>query len=283
MTAQPPPFLYALMSLRPSNHGTLRERSGSHTFGSEACTASRPFRKPSQSSCGLGRSSACSQPQPVNSASLQSRCSSCGPLRLWAEDELHQARHLGDGELLLVEHIEHLRVAAPLAEPVQRRRVGQPAVILANLGRLAHQVVQHVHVELEVLVDGVPVPHHLLRVGAQPHHHPARERLQRPHRHLNVAVRRRAVRRYHDDDALPVGAEHVRLGLDASRRLPNLLAQRRAAGGSAFDQLLDGVDLRHRVAAHADAQHLRRAAAGRVKQPQLGRRAQVGRQRGVPD
>mmetsp|Transcript_31220 Transcript_31220/g.103346 ORF Transcript_31220/g.103346 Transcript_31220/m.103346 type:complete len:267 (+) Transcript_31220:301-1101(+) len=204
-------------------------------------------------------------------------------LRLWAEDELHQVRHLGDGELLLVEHVEHLRVAAPLAEPVQRRGVGQPAVVLANLRRLAHQVVQHVHVELKVLVDGVPVPHHVLRVGAEPHHHPARERLQRPHRHLNVAVRRRAVRRYHDDDALPVGAEHVRLGLDASRRLPNLLAQRRAAGGSAFDQLLDGVHLRRRVAAHADAQHLRRAAAGRIEQPQLGRRAQVGRQRGVPD
>mmetsp|Transcript_28398 Transcript_28398/g.48731 ORF Transcript_28398/g.48731 Transcript_28398/m.48731 type:complete len:238 (-) Transcript_28398:596-1309(-) len=108
---------------------------------------------------------------------------------------------LVERELVGVHHVDLLDQHAELAQPMHRLGIRQPAVVLVHLPGLAAQVVQHVHVQLQLAVDVVPVLHDAVLVRAQPHHHPHRQRAQRLHRCDDVAIAGLAVR----------GDDHTRL------------------------------------------------------------------------
>ena len=58
---------------------------------------------------------------------------------------------------------------------MERRAVRQPRLRLVDLGRLALEVIEHIHVQLQILVDLVPILHDLIIVRAQPHDDPGRQ------------------------------------------------------------------------------------------------------------
>jgi hypothetical protein len=88
-----------------------------------------------------------------------------------ANDSLHLLLR----QHLLVQEVHLLQVDAPLSETMERLSVGEPLVVRGHLLRLSREIVQHIHLQLELLVDVVPVVHDRLRVGAEADHHPGRQ------------------------------------------------------------------------------------------------------------
>mmetsp|Transcript_17696 Transcript_17696/g.30790 ORF Transcript_17696/g.30790 Transcript_17696/m.30790 type:complete len:253 (-) Transcript_17696:549-1307(-) len=140
-------------------------------------------------------------------------------VQLAAKDDPCDASQLVGRKLTLVQKIELLDGDPELTQALNGLSVGQPGVLRVDFFSLATQVVQHVHAQLELLVDVVPVVDNVLLIRAQPNHHPHRQVLQRRHGFGNVAVTGLSVC---GDDQTGLLTRGTKLALDLSDLLDHL-------------------------------------------------------------
>jgi len=140
------------------------------------------------------------------------------------------ARFVGR-QLALVEQVQLLDGDAELAQALDGLAVGQPGVLLVHLTGLTAQVIQHVHAELQLFVDSVPIVHNVLFVGAQTHDHPHRQVLEGSHGLGDVAVTRLSIS---GDDQASLLSGGTQLALDLAQlsdHLADVSAERSAVSG----------------------------------------------------
>mmetsp|Transcript_24520 Transcript_24520/g.45699 ORF Transcript_24520/g.45699 Transcript_24520/m.45699 type:complete len:244 (-) Transcript_24520:279-1010(-) len=139
------------------------------------------------------------------------------PFRGWREDVSYRV-HLVHGQLTLVNQVQFTQVDTPLSQAMHWLCVRQPLVRPMHLGRLSKQIVQDVHLQLQLRVDVIPVVHHLVVISAQPDHHPHRQVVQGLHRLHYVTIAGLAVSGNHHHRLVTVCTQ---LGLNFADFLNN--------------------------------------------------------------
>jgi hypothetical protein len=72
---------------------------------------------------------------------------------------------------------------------MQGQSISQPSIPPAcHLVGLAAEIIKNIEAKLQLLVNAIPVRHHLIVICAQAHHTPHREFLQRSQELCDVAI-----------------------------------------------------------------------------------------------